>query len=131
MIDQRNTKAYKLEKENRELKNEIKALIELCNKYEEEHNTTFKLWTMKMEEMPNYEESISLKQRNEKAIEYLLNNKLYCFKYDDEELFEITTDKKAKDDLLNILQGADKEWKEVSGLVYGTIVKNIIWYHNR
>lgn len=67
MIDPRSTKAYKLEKENRELKKEIKDLIELCNKYEEEHNTTFKLWTMKMEEMPNYEESISLKQRNEKG----------------------------------------------------------------
>lgn len=26
----------------------------------------------------------------------LLNNKLYTFKYDDEELFEITTDKKQK-----------------------------------
>lgn len=39
---------------------------------------------------------------------YLLNNKLYTFKYDDEELFEITTDKKAKDDLLNIL-GGDEE----------------------
>lgn len=82
MIDPRSTKAYKLEKENRELKKEIEKLKE---------------------------ESISLKQRNEKAIEYLLKNKLYCFKYDDEELFEITTDKKAKDDLLNILQGADKE----------------------
>lgn len=39
---------------------------------------------------------------------YLLNNKLYTFKYDDEELFEITTDKKAKDDLLKIL-GGDEE----------------------
>ena len=47
------------------------------------------------------------KQRNEKAVKYLLNNKLYMFKYDDEELFEITTDKKAKDDLLNILKGVD------------------------
>lgn len=35
--------------------------------------------------------------------EYILTNKLYCFKYDDEELFEITTDKKAKDELLKIL----------------------------
>lgn len=44
------------------------------------------------------------------AIEYVLKNKLYRFKYDDEELFEITTDKKAKDDLLNILnKGSDKE----------------------
>lgn len=40
---------------------------------------------------------------------YLLNNKLYTFKYDDEELFEITTDKKAKDDLLNILNGGDEQ----------------------
>lgn len=47
------------------------------------------------------------KNKNEKAIEYILNNKLYCFKYDDEELFEITTDKKAKDELLNILGGGD------------------------
>jgi hypothetical protein len=51
----------------------------------------------------------TLQYRIDKAIEYILNNKLYCFKYDDEELFEITTDKKAKDDLLNILRGDDKE----------------------
>ena len=49
------------------------------------------------------------KSRNEKVVEYLLNNKLYMFKYDDEELFEITTDKKAKDDLLNILKGSDEK----------------------
>lgn len=39
---------------------------------------------------------------------YLLNNKLYTLKYDDEELFEVVTDKKAKDVLLNIL-GDDEE----------------------
>ena len=38
---------------------------------------------------------------------YLLNNKLYTLKYDDEELFEVVTDKKAKDVLLNILNGGD------------------------
>lgn len=48
------------------------------------------------------------KSRCVKAIEYITNNKLYTFKYDDEELFEITTDKKAKDDLLKIL-GGDEE----------------------
>lgn len=60
---------------------------------------------------------VSLQQKVEQlenirkeAIEYVLKNKLYRFKYDDEELFEITTDKKAKDDLLNILnKGNDKE----------------------
>ena len=36
-------------------------------------------------------------------------DKAYKFKYDEEELFEITTDKKAKDDLLNILQGENNE----------------------
>ena len=35
--------------------------------------------------------------------EYILTHKLYCFEYDEEELFEITTDKKAKDKLLEIL----------------------------
>jgi hypothetical protein len=109
MIDTRSTKAYKLEKENRELKKEIKDLIELCNKYELEHNTTFKLWTMKLEEIPNYEESISLKQRNEKAIEYIKTYKLFNYIYDEEELFEIISDKKAKEDLLEILKGSDKE----------------------
>ena len=64
-----------------------------------------------------YQEKIKLQQRVEQlenirkeAIKYVLKNKLYRFKYDDEELFEITTDKKAKDDLLNILnKGSEKE----------------------
>lgn len=51
-----------------------------------------------------------LENIRKEAIEYILKNKLYRFKYDDEELFEITTDKKTKDDLLNILnKGSDKE----------------------
>lgn len=56
------------------------------------------------------EEENEIKTTKLNAIrKYLLNNKLYTFKYDDEELFEITTDKKAKDDLLNILNGGDEE----------------------
>ena len=52
---------------------------------------------------------IQQKENKEKEIrEYILTHKLYCFKYDEEELFEITTDKKAKDELLEIL---DKENK--------------------
>ena len=51
-----------------------------------------------------------LENIRKEAIKYVLKNKLYRFKYDDEELFEITTDKKAKDDLLNILnKGSEKE----------------------
>ena len=34
---------------------------------------------------------------------YIVTHKLYNFKYDEEELFEITTDEKAKDELLKIL----------------------------
>lgn len=41
--------------------------------------------------------------------EYLYTHKLYSFKYDDEELFEVTTDKKAKDDLLEILERMNEE----------------------
>lgn len=99
MIDPRSTKAYKLEKENKELKEKIKHLMELCNKYEEEHNTVFKLWTMKMEEMPNYEESISLKQRNEKAIEYINENwGHWCSNHC-----------KYATETINILKGADEK----------------------
>lgn len=39
--------------------------------------------------------------------EYIVTHKLYCFKYDNEELFEIVTDKKAKDKLLKILDKVD------------------------
>ena len=49
------------------------------------------------------DERDELESIRKEAIKYVLKNKLYRFKYDDEELFEITTDKKAKDDLLNIL----------------------------
>ena len=80
MIDPRSTKAYKLEKENRELKKEIKNLIELCNKYEE---------------------SISLKQRNEKAI-----RRISIVRMDEDTTIETH---KALDFVLQALIGADKE----------------------
>lgn len=59
--------ATNLQKENQRLKN-------LCGKYEEEHNTAFKLWTMKMEEMPTYEEKIEMQKENQRLKEE--NNKL-------------------------------------------------------
>jgi hypothetical protein len=79
---------------NNELQKENKKLKELCDKYEEEHNNAFKLWTMKMEEMPDYEERMNYKSRNEKAIEYI-------------EL-GLANEEEAEE-LLNILQGSDKE----------------------
>lgn len=61
--------------ENTELEQENKKLKELCDKYEEEHSTAFKLWTMKMKEMPDYEEKVNYKSRINKAIEYINNLK--------------------------------------------------------
>lgn len=80
-----------LQKENVNLK-------ELCDKYEEEHNTAFKLWTMKMEEMPDYEEKIKYKSRNEKAIEYIEERKNLNWYADGVFVYE----------LLNILNGGDE-----------------------
>ena len=49
--------------------------------------------------------TIELKNRVNKAIKYIQNNKLYDFIYDDEELFEKVSDKTTKDYLLYILRG--------------------------
>lgn len=52
------------------LQEENERLKELCDKYEEEHSTAFNLWTMKMKEMPDYEEKINnLKSKIDKVIE--------------------------------------------------------------
>lgn len=44
------------------LQEENERLKQLCNKYEEEHNTAFKLWKQKMGKMPDYEERMKLKK---------------------------------------------------------------------
>lgn len=69
---------------------------------------------LKDEELNEYTQQLEYKLEQlgnirKEAIDYVLKNKLYRFKYDDEELFEITTDKKAKDDLLNILNKGDNK----------------------
>ena len=51
-----------------------------------------------------YEKEIERLQNIIKEVRYyIVTHKLYNFKYDEEELFEITTDEKAKDELLKIL----------------------------
>ena len=72
---------------------------EFCEQYEDE----IKDLQQKVEQLENI---------RKEATEYVLKNKLYRFKYDDEELFEITTDKKAKDDLLNILNKGGNNVKD-------------------
>lgn len=64
----------------KELNKENERLKELCDKYEEEHSTAFKLWTMKMKEIPTYEEKKELQSRIDKAIEDidLLMGGRYC-----------------------------------------------------
>lgn len=96
------------------LQEENEKLKELCNKYEEEHSTAFKLWTMKMEEMPCYEEFMNYKSRNEKAIEYCNYNdeSLYTFEPDydyEENMIDNYEPSNFREDLLNILNGGDKE----------------------
>ena len=109
MID--STKYYKLEKENKELKKEIEVLRNGndITKIINDNVVFLRYQREQQEEIERLNKEVNkYKSRCKKAIEYLLKNKLYCCKYDDEELFEITTDKKAKDDLLNILQGSNE-----------------------
>ena len=57
----------------------------------------------------NYAEAQDYKSRCEKLREYINTHQLFKYIYDEEELFEIITDKEAKKDLENILNGGDKE----------------------
>lgn len=41
---------YERNKKEREMKEEIERLTELCNKYEEEHKTTFETWQKDIKE---------------------------------------------------------------------------------
>lgn len=77
-------------------------------------NVVFLRYQKEQQEMiKSLEKELQQKENVIKEVrEYILTHKLYCFKYDGEELFEITTDKKAKDDLLKILQGADKDERD-------------------
>lgn len=54
------------------------------------------------------DERDELQQRIDKAIEYINKNQLYNFDYDEEEIFEIVSDKIAKEYLLSILKSGDK-----------------------
>lgn len=46
----------------------------------------------------------TLKRIIKKIEEYINKNNLFCYKYDEEELFEIITDKEAKKCLLDLLK---------------------------
>lgn len=84
---------------------EIERLKDLCNKYEEEHKTTYEIWK---KDIYLYN---SLVDRIDKAIEYIENN---FISYEDSRTFgglgeEIDIQVKEIRELLNILKGSDKE----------------------
>ena len=112
MYDTINYKAsqwYKLLDYITNLQEENERLKELCDKYEEEHSTAFKIWTMKMKEMPDYEEKLNYKSRCKKAIEYIENNKKEtssCFN-GKEYVYRNFTLCCEPNDLLNILKGSE------------------------
>lgn len=79
------------------LQEENKRLKELCDKYEVEHNTAFKLWTMKTEEIPTYEEKKELQNRIDKVLKSLIRK---------QNGFGVIT---SVIDEINILQGKSDE----------------------
>ena len=76
-----------LDDENAELQGENQKLKELCDKYEEEHSTEFKIWKDERHQLLDY------KSRNEKAIEYINTHYLNA----------------NESELLNILNGGVEE----------------------
>lgn len=97
--------------ENIELKQENEKLKELCDKYEEEHNNAFKLWTMKMEEMPDYEEKMKLKQENQKLNKII--DELERWLKEDEEEAAITWEMGRCFNMFDILNKLTELKKEV------------------
>ena len=98
------------------LQEENNRLKELCDKYEEEHNTAFKLWTIKMEEMHTYEEKKELQNRIDKAVDKIQNmiesNKAALSNPEHTIVAKHKLLKSDNDDceyLLNILQGKSDE----------------------
>ena len=92
------------------LQEENEKLKELCNKYEEEHSTAFKLWTMKMEEMPCYEEFMNYKSRCEKAIEYnigIIKDTKGFYRPTEDIIYSGDTLIDIAEQNINILQGSD------------------------
>lgn len=55
-----------------------------------------------------YAENQQLKKQKDDVVEYIKKNKLFKYVYDEEELFEIITDKQAKDVLLRMLGEIDE-----------------------
>lgn len=92
-IQEEQKRLYKIAEENdiKLLQEENKKLKELCDKYEEEHSTTFQIWKYNKD---------TYKSRCEKAID-----KLYCYG----EVFDGKILQQFQKEMLDTLQGVDKE----------------------
>ena len=94
----------------------IKSLIDYDVKENIDYSAICVKFAMMSKQIEEYQKAldettskkIDLENIIKEVREYIVTHKLYKFKYDNEELFEIVTDKKAKDELLEIL---DKENK--------------------
>ena len=83
------------------LQEENERLGELCNKYEEEHKTTFKIWEKDLKNF-EHEKNRELKSRIDKVIEYIENQNRFIQGCDINLIIDWEY-------VLNILKGSDKK----------------------
>ena len=88
-------KMKKLQEENERLK-------ELCDKYEEEHSTEFKIWKDERQQLLDY------KSRNEKAIEYIDKELSFNVIINDKQN-KVIAYNKAFANIRNILESSDEQ----------------------
>lgn len=77
---------------------ELKAMIEIAKR----ENQELKKYKSLYQNEKSHTDT--LKRKIKKIEEYIEENNLFCYKYDEEELFEIITDKEAKKYLLDLLK---------------------------
>ena len=77
---------------------ELKVMIEIAKR----ENQELKKYKSLYQNEKSHTDT--LKRIIKKIEEYINKNNLFCYKYDEEELFEIITDKEAKKYLLDLLK---------------------------
>lgn len=90
------------------LQEENERLKELCNKYEEEHKTTFKIWKKDLKNF-EHEKNRELKSRIDKAREFIEEELTFYITIGGTNERKLIGYNKAFDELLKILQGENNE----------------------
>jgi hypothetical protein len=85
----------------KDLQEENERLVELCNRYEEEHKTTFKIWKKDLKNF-EHEKNRELKSRIDKATEYIKSQNRFIQGCDINLIIDWEY-------VLNILKGSEKE----------------------